>query len=222
MIRSAAAVLSLALVALGACSSGETEEAPMAETVASAVPAEIKAIAAVAQKYSDVKAAEAAGYMADPSGMCVDAAMEGQPAELGAMGIHYFRADLLGITSMPKPGERVAGTGTHTDFNDPGILIYEPQADGSLQLVAVENLVFAAGLKAAGTTETPKFLDNEYMHMMDDPATPADEAHGFEEHYELHAWIPRANPKGTFTPFNPTVTCSHATMAAPAAAPAQP
>jgi hypothetical protein len=221
MIRSAAAVLSLSLVALAACSPAETEEAP-AETAAPAVPAEIKAIAAVAQKYTDVKAAEAAGYMADPSGMCVDAAMEGQPAELGAMGIHYFRGDLLGIASMPKPGQRVAGTGTHTDFNDPAILIYEPQADGSLQLVAVENLVFAAGMKAAGTTETPKFMNNEYVHMIDDPATPADEAHGFEEHYELHAWIPRANPKGTFTPFNPAVTCAHAKMAAPAAAPAKP
>jgi hypothetical protein len=47
----------------------------------------------------------------------VNAAMEGLPAENGAMGIHYFRPDLLGLTGPPNP--RVNGTGTYTDFNAP-------------------------------------------------------------------------------------------------------
>ena len=68
--------------------------------------------------------------------------MMGRSAAQGAMGIHFFRPDLLGITAPPSP--RVNGTGTHTDFRATGILIYEPQANGSLELVAVENLVFAA------------------------------------------------------------------------------
>jgi hypothetical protein len=106
---------------------------------------------------------------------------------------------------------------THTDWNQPGVLIYEPQADGSLQLVAIENLVFAAGWSAAGNTTPPSFAGNQYVHMLDDPATPADEAHGFEEHYELHAWVPRDNPNGMFTPFNPAATCQHAAHPAPPA-----
>ena len=69
----------------------------------------------------------------------------GRPAADGAMGIHYFRPDLLGITAPPAP--RVNGTGMHTDFRNPAILIYEPQADGSLDLVAVENLVSRCGVE---------------------------------------------------------------------------
>ena len=68
-------------------------------------------------------------------------------AALGAMGVHYVRPDLLGITAPPSP--RVDGNGTHTDFLKPGILIYEPQADGSMQLVAVENLVFNPAVTCA-------------------------------------------------------------------------
>ena len=75
--------------------------------------------------------------------------MMGRPASYGAMGIHYFRPDLLGITAPPSP--RVNGVGTHTDFLKPSILIYEPQADGSMALVAVENLVFAAAWKRSRT-----------------------------------------------------------------------
>ncbi len=84
--------------------------------------------------------AVAEGYIRDPMNMCDTAEMMGKPASLGAMGIHYFRPDMLGVTAPPNP--RVDGTGTHTDFRKPAILIYEPQQDGSLKLVAVENLVF--------------------------------------------------------------------------------
>jgi hypothetical protein len=49
--------------------------------------------------------------------------------------------------------------------------------------------------------------------MVDDPATEVDEAHGFQPHYELHAWVFRENPNGPFEPFNPNVTCEHHTGA---------
>jgi hypothetical protein len=39
--------------------------------------------------------------------------------------------------------------------------------------------------------------------------TDIDEAHGFEPHYELHAWVFRENPNGPFEQFNPAVTCEH-------------
>src|SRR6185295_896386 len=87
------------------------------------------------ERFRDVKVAVAEGYVRDQGNMCDAAEMMGKPAKLGVMGIHYFRPDLLGITGPPNP--KVNGTGTHTDFTSPAILIYEPQRDGSLQLVAV-------------------------------------------------------------------------------------
>ena len=122
------------------------------------------------------------------------------------MGIHFFRPDLLGITRRPLP--RVNGTGAHTDFRQPSILIYEPKADGSLDLVAVESLVFTDAWRAAGHTGRPTFHGVPYDAMADDPSTALDEAHMFEPHFDRHVWIYRENPNGVFTPLNPAVTCA--------------
>ena len=82
------------------------------------------------ERFRDVNVALAEGYIRDPMNVCDTAPMMGRPATLGAMGVHYFRPDLLGISAPPNP--RVSGNGTHTDFNKPAILIYEPQADGRM------------------------------------------------------------------------------------------
>lgn len=167
--------------------------------------AELDAIRAATEKYRDVNVAIAEGYIL-PMDMCITAAMEGAPAQLGAMGLHYFRPDLLGITAEQP---RVNGAGTHTDFHQPAILVYEPQPDGSAQLVAIENLVWAEAWREAGNTAAPSFHGFEYYYMHDNPETKADEAHGFEPHYELHFWLYKENPAGMFQPFNPTVVCDH-------------
>ena len=159
------------------------------------------------ERFRDVKVALAEGYIRDPMNLCDTAEMMGQPAELGVMGIHFFRPDLLGITGPPNP--RVNGTGTHTDFLRPGILIYEPQQDGSLELVAVENLTFIKAWEAAGNQAPPSFHGVPYDKMADDPATEVDEAHMFEPHYDRHVWLYRENPNGIFAQFNPKATCKH-------------
>src|SRR5687767_15542238 len=122
-------------------------------------------VRAGAERFRDINVALAEGYIS-PEPMCETAAGMGRPAELGAMGIHYFRPDLLGITAPPNP--RVDGTGTYTDFRAPAILIYEPQADGSMQLVAVENLVFQKAWAAAGHASPPTFHGVAYDDMQDD------------------------------------------------------
>lgn len=162
-------------------------------------------------RFRDVNVAIAAGYLRDPFDLCDSADMMGRPAALGAMGIHYFRPDLLGISAPPSP--RVNGDSVHTDFLNPSILIYEPQADGSLELVAVENLVFIKAWTRRGHANPPSFHGVEYDRMVDDPTTPVDEAHMFEPHYDRHVWIYRDNPNGVFAPFNPAVTCDHHTGA---------
>lgn len=164
-------------------------------------------VRAATVRFRHVEAALEEGYIRDPSDMCDDAPMMGKPASLGAMGIHYFRPDLLGITAPPNP--RVDGTGTHTDFSRPAVLIYEPRADGSLELVAVENLVFAKAWAEAGHEAPPAFHGVPWDSMIDDPATEVDEAHGFEPHYDRHVWLYRENPNGVFAQYNPAVTCAH-------------
>lgn len=170
-------------------------------------------VRAVAERYRDVKAAIADGYTTDNK--CVTAEMLGHPASQGTMGLHYVRRDMLGLPD--KPTGRVKGTGTHTDFRRPAMLVYEPQPDGSLELVAVENLVFASAWhETAGNKEPPKFHGRTYPLLRDDPATRVDEAHGWEPHYEQHLWVFRDNPNGVYSPFNPNISCRHHKPSPPA------
>jgi len=192
-----ASALSLALVTATADPGPANKSEPTLDQIRAAV-----------QKYKDVKAALADGYIPDPSGMCETAAMMGKPAKLGAMGMHYFRPDLLGITAPPNP--KVDGTGTYTDFHHPAVLLYEPEADGSMQLIGVENLVFEKAWKAAGHTQPPSFHGVPFDHMIDNPATKVDEAHGFMPHFDRHVWVIRDNPNGVFAQYNPNVTCKYA------------
>ena len=194
------ATLILASVLALAATAGNANELTPAEP-------SLAEIRAATERFQNVDVALAEGYLRDPGNLCDTAEMMGQPADLGVMGIHFFRPDLLGITAPPSP--RVDGAGTHTDFRQPSILIYEPQADGSLELVAVENLVFKAAWDAAGHDAPPTLHGVTYDTMMDDPATGVDEAHMFEPHYDRHVWIYRENPNGVFAQYNPAATCEH-------------
>ena len=169
-------------------------------------------VRALSDRYRDVQVAISEGYKTDNK--CVTAEMLGFPASMGAMGLHYVRRDVLGLPD--KPVARVKGIGTHTDFRKPAMLVYEPQPDGSLELVAVENLVFAAAWhESAGRKEPPNFHGRTYPLLKDDPATRVDEAHGWEPHYEQHLWVYRDNPNGAYSPFNPKVTCRNHKPPAP-------
>lgn len=214
-------VATLTLLIAAGCAEPEAQgedpaEAPTAEASAMPIPAEgepsLDEVRAVTERFRDVEVAMAEGYLRDPMDLCDTAEMMGKSADLGAMGIHYFRPDLLGVTGPPNP--RVDGTGTHIDFRNPAILIYEPQADGTLELVAVENLTFVAAWEAAGNSAPPSFHGVPFDHMADDASTDVDEAHMFEPHFDRHVWIYRENPNGVFAPFNPAVTCQHHTGSA--------
>lgn len=122
------------------------------------------------------------------------------------MGVHYLNMALL---KMAPGGPRVDGASIHTDFLQPAILMYEPQADGTMQLVAIENLVFQKAWEEAGNTEPPAFGGSTWDTMADDMATAGDEAHGFEPHYDRHVWVFRDNPAGVLVPFNANVTCEY-------------
>ena len=178
----------------------------VAPLAVSAADVDLDQIRASVEKYKDINVAMAEGYIT-PDNLCVSAAAEGLPAELGAMGMHYIHPALLKITGTEP---RVNGESTYTDWSQPAILIYEPQADGSMELVAVENLVFEAAWEAAGMGEVPTLNGRAWDHMADDANTAGDEAHGFMPHYDQHVWLFRENPIGDLMPFNPNVTCEHA------------
>ena len=165
----------------------------------------LEEVRAATEKYRDVEVALAEGYLRDPGNLCAMATEENLPAQLGGMGIHFFRPDLLGITATEP---RVDGTGTHMDFLQPAVLVYFPDEIGTLKLGAVENLVWEEPWGAAGNDVPPEFHGYQYWHRIDNPATPdVDEAHMFEPHYELHVWLYEPNPAGIFAPFNPRVGC---------------
>ena len=208
MKRHATALLASAVLLAAASAPDLAALAGGPDANAAPAPGEpsIEEMRAGSDRYRDVQVALAEGYIRDPGDVCETADMIGQPAALGAMGIHFFRPDLLGISGPPNP--KVDGTGIHTDFARPAVLIYEPQADGGLELVAVENLVFQAAWKAAGNDAPPSFHGVPWNAMADDPATALDEAHGFMPHFDRHVWIYRENPNGVFAQFNPQVSCA--------------
>lgn len=180
-----------------------------APTVATAhdVAADIEKVRAATAKYNDINVALAEGYVPAPPGDCITAAKEGLPPQWGGMGIHYINPKLLKIKgAQPK----VTGESTHTDFMNPGILLYEPMADGSMKLVGVENLVFLHAWQQAGNQAAPTFAGRSYDVMADNAGTEHDEAHNFEPHMDQHIYFAKsANPRDQLNPFHPSVTCEH-------------
>ena len=133
-------------------------------------------------------------------------ACESHP-RLGAMGYHYVRPDLLGLTA-PVNG-RINGTGTYTRVEPPAILLYVPDGRGGLTLAGIEMLVFAAAWDASNN-HPPMYRGREYNYMADNPTTPRDEAHGFMPHYDLHIWLFGHNPSGLYAQWNPARSCAGA------------
>ncbi|HEU0284849.1 MAG TPA: hypothetical protein VFR52_06885 [Sphingomicrobium sp.] len=199
--------MSIVAYAFAALLAGQAAEpTPAAPPAPAAAEPTLDQVRAATERFRDVKVAVAEGYIRDPMDHCVVATDIGRPAADGAMGVHYIRMDLLGVSGPPNP--RVSGTGVHTDFNKPSVLLYEPKADGSLELIGVENLVFKAAWEEAGNKQPPTYQGVDWNLMQDDPATPVDEGHMFVPHYDRHVWLYRENPKGIYEQFNPNVSCA--------------
>lgn len=130
------------------------------------------------------------GYHADP--ICV--AVPG----VGGMGIHYAH-----------PGRLADGK---IDSRFPEILVYEEQPSGKRRLVALEYFmpVLSNGRPWMGAADQPPpTVDNPapvlFGRRFDGPMPG--HAPGMPWHYDLHVWVWKHNPAGTFAQFNPTVEC---------------
>jgi len=173
--RGACAILGLALAA-GALSVG----------VASADPDGLSAARAGTAGYHDVNAAKADGYgeFRDAAGTaCID-----KPG-VGAMGIHYVRGALVG-----DPAEQAS---------TPEAVIYAPEKNGQLRLVAVEYVVLKTSWEGAGNAAPPTLFGQQFELV----ASP--NRYGLPPFYELHAWVWKDNPAGMFADYNPRVSCAN-------------
>lgn len=81
------------------------------------------------------------------------------------------------------------------DISQPETLVYEPQRDGTLRLVALEYIVPFA----AWTDPNPPMLLGQEFH--------PNAAFGI---WAFHVWAWRNNPLGMFEDWNPKVSCQYA------------
>ena len=129
-------------------------------------------------QFRDPAAAEAQGYHLLFG--CVSG------PDVGAMGLHYVNMSLVGDGEL--------------DASRPEIVIYEPQPNGRLRLVGADFLVLAADWHAKHA-ETPQ-LNGQLLHLFESP-----NRFGLPAFYTLHVWAWKDNPNGTFTNWNPDVSC---------------
>jgi hypothetical protein len=108
------------------------------------------------------------------------------------MGIHYVNGDLVGSGQINPL--------------TPQALVYEPEDNGQLRLVAVEYITFQAAWDATHNAP-PSLFGHEFM------LSPDGNRFGIPAFYSLHVWIWKHNPSGTFAMWNPRVDCPSGTDA---------
>lgn len=126
-------------------------------------------------QFHDFEQAGEAGWDTDITG-CME-------SPDGGMGHHFANLDAL-------------ADGGALEVARPEALLYEPEQDGSMRLVAVEYIVLEEDLPR--TAPPPVLLG---------------QAFGFNDVFDvwaLHAWVWRHNPEGMFTGWNPKVSCAFA------------
>jgi hypothetical protein len=202
--RAALALAACAVAAVAACADVTSPAAgtPAAASVSpdhasgddAALSAEARralaATRAATARYHDDAVAIADGYA--PMGGCVENPVPG----VGGMGVHYVNVPLLLNPSL--------------DPERPEVLVYEPQQNGRMRLVAVEWMVFAAQYPGGAPSVFGQRLEGG-------PPLPGGPDGALVPTYALHAWTWRHNPSGMLNAWNPTVSCQ---FAAPGGAPA--
>jgi len=137
----------------------------------------VDAVRNATKRFKDVRVAKKEGY-----GLlfgCVSS------SDVGAMGLHYVNGSLLDDV---------------IDVDHPEIVLYEPLPDGQLSITGVDYLVYADAWNAKH--KDPPQLMGQLFHYFESP-----NRFGLPAFYTLHVWAWKDNPNGTFTNWNPTVSC---------------
>ena len=107
-------------------------------------------------------------------------------SDYGAMGLHFVKGSLV------FDGE--------LDVNHPEIVLYEPLPNGRMRLTGADFLVLADAWNAKH--DSPPELGGQLFHFFESP-----NRFGLPAFYTLHVWAWEDNPAGTFTNWNPNVSC---------------
>ena len=104
------------------------------------------------------------------------------PGGAGGMGFHYGNVNLIDGSVSP---------------DKPELLLYEPDKNGNLSLVAVEYIIpYAFHPRAA---DAPRLFDQPFIR------------NDVFQLWGLHAWVWKNNPSGIFADWNPNVNCDNTT-----------
>lgn len=171
----------LALLAVVTIVSAATAAVVMAS--GKSLPSDVQAVRAAVARYHSYSQALADGYILPPNEPCISS-----PA--GAMGFHLINPKLMADPAI--------------DPLHPEIVLYVPDADGTLRFAAVEYFKADADGDLSTDSDRPTALGHAFDGPMPghNPAMPV--------HYDLHVWLAQDNPKGLFTQFNPAVSCGGA------------
>lgn len=130
-------------------------------------------VKAANDRFADVAVAKSEGYVPLPCASGTDG---------GSMGIHYVNLKLLGDPAL--------------DIAHPEAVLYEPQQDGSLKLMAVEYITEKGPTAALG--------GQLFSY------TTSPNRYGLPPFWEVHVWAWKANPMGVFADMNPDASCAYA------------
>ena len=143
---------------------------------APSVQQDLATLRRVTASFHNFDKAIAAGWSAQITPCMTD------PGGAGGMGFHYGNVSLIDGTAR---------------VDEPELLLYEPEKNGDLRLVAVEYIIpYAAHPRAAAPPVLfgRPFVQNDVFQL-----------------WGLHAWVWKENPSGMFANWNPSVGCEHAT-----------
>jgi hypothetical protein len=140
----------------------------------------VKAVRDATEPYQNVEAAMKAGY-----GLLFGCVSGG---DFGAMGLHFVNPALTF-----DQGELNVAT--------PEIVIYEPQPNGGVRITGADYLVIAADWDAKHPGDPPQLM-GQLFHLFESP-----NRFGLPPFYTLHVWAWKDNPAGTFSNWNPAVSC---------------
>jgi hypothetical protein len=151
------------------------------------------AVRAATARFHSTAQADRAGYGPFPVGAPLHECISNLTGP-GAMGFHWVNGAYI-------DGE--------VDPLHPEVLVYAPDADGELRLVALEYVVFQADWYRAHPADSmPELFGQMFM------ATPEPNRYQIPAFFALHVWLYQSNPSGIFANFNPTVSCDGAAAAA--------
>ena len=182
-----------ALLASLALLVGASAVSAQTRALAGALPSvspELEQARAALDKYRDPIVAVHDGYFSSVG--CIEYPAGGHEGTMqyapGGMGVHFLNVQLIGPALDPAK---------------PQVLIYEPDGD-KLRLAAAE---WFMPVQAAPAGARPAIFGKELQGPMEGhhPLMPE----GLH-HYDLHVWLWKKNPAGTFAATNPDVKCPKA------------